>query len=569
MYPTPINPATKSNAERVLYEAFRNQLDDSFIVFHSVAWQSKSRQGRARDGETDFLVVHPEKGLLVIEAKGGSLRYDPQTDKWTSEDINGVEYDISSPFVQARDSKYVLWNHLSQTPETTVAKKDIGYAVALTDVRVNNAWLGLDKPREIILDADDLPNLAEWVNRTMEYWRGQGAVRWRDLGPRLTDVLIDSLGKSWELRPALWSRFASEQQRLIQLTEQQFQVLDLLSRQRRALICGCAGSGKTLLAAEKAVRLARQGFRVLLTCFNKNLASHLRGQLLPCLGLDVLHFHDLCYKVADKAGTLPSGHTFDHGFFSEQLPGALLMATDVPRTRYDAIVVDEGQDFQEGWWIPLQGMLQDPDNGILYIFFDDNQRLYGCHGAFPISQEPYCLTVNCRNTKRIHELVVQFYQSPVRTTAAGPPGRPPEVVEYDSAQGLWPTLSSVLGHLTKEEHIPLEEIAVLSPLATKSELQAVPAADRALLSSEWPPAPGRVFFDTVYVFKGLERSVIILVELERWEKDLMSLLYTGCSRACNQLIVLLSKDAGPEVRQAFAGSKRGTELMHGSRAGVS
>ena len=65
----------------------------------------------------------------------------------------------------------------------------------------------------------------------------------------------------------------------LRLTEQQYRVLDMLSRQSRVAIAGCAGSGKTFLAAEKARRLAAQGFRVLLVVFNVLLAEHLRRGL--------------------------------------------------------------------------------------------------------------------------------------------------------------------------------------------------------------------------------------------------------------------------------------------------
>jgi hypothetical protein len=43
MYPNPIDPTTKSDAERALYTTFRDQLDDSYTVFHSVACPPSSR----------------------------------------------------------------------------------------------------------------------------------------------------------------------------------------------------------------------------------------------------------------------------------------------------------------------------------------------------------------------------------------------------------------------------------------------------------------------------------------------------------------------------------------------
>jgi len=551
MYPNRISPDTKSNAERRLYKAFRDDLEDDYTVFHSVAWQSQDRRGRARDGETDFVIAHPQRGILVLEVKGGVIHYEPSTSRWTSADPTGQVHTVINPFGQAKDSKYVLREQLKVMLEVPRRQISIGHAVAFPDVVVGQELLGPDKPREIVLDATDLADLAAWVNQSLDYWRGELKEDAPIVGESAVQALIELLGKGWELRPALWGEFVWEEQQFIRLTEQQYQILDVLNRQRRALICGCAGSGKTMLATEKATRLARQGFRVLFTCFNKNLAADLRGRLRPSHNLDIIHFHDLCHKLAEQANVLPRKRRYGDMFFNQQLPEALMEATDILEIHYDAIVVDEGQDFQEHWWVPLQNLLRDPDGGIFYIFFDDNQRLYVQRSAFPIQKEPYPLTVNCRNTQNIHQVVVQFYDAEDRPTTHGPIGRPVEVVFYED-KGLRPAIKDILRRLTVDERIPAERIAVLSPLAHKSQLWADAVAGGLSFTTAWPPSPGKVYFGTIYAFKGLERAVIVLVELEHWWEDLIPLLYTGCSRACNHLIVLLPQDVGPEVREAFA-----------------
>src|SRR5262245_17140910 len=82
MVPFPMLP-TESSAERQLYEGFLEQLDESYVVFHSVDWVLNGRSGRAEQGEADFVILHPEDGILVLEAKGGELTYDPATRRWT------------------------------------------------------------------------------------------------------------------------------------------------------------------------------------------------------------------------------------------------------------------------------------------------------------------------------------------------------------------------------------------------------------------------------------------------------------------------------------------------------
>ena len=73
MYPNELSSETESGAERLLYQAFRDDLDNDYTVFHSVAWQSLDGEGRPRDGETDFVIIHPTRGILVLEAKGGAI----------------------------------------------------------------------------------------------------------------------------------------------------------------------------------------------------------------------------------------------------------------------------------------------------------------------------------------------------------------------------------------------------------------------------------------------------------------------------------------------------------------
>jgi hypothetical protein len=74
-------------------------------------------------------------------------------------------------------------------------------------------------------------------------------------------------------------------------------------------------------------------------------------------------------------------------YFTEDLPVALGQAVSILGPRYDAIVVDEGQDFEEMWWIPLTELLRDQTQGILYIFFDDRQAIYAQSKALLISSE--------------------------------------------------------------------------------------------------------------------------------------------------------------------------------------
>ena len=73
---------TESAAERRLFERLREETPDELVAFHSVAWQLPGGKGRPEQGESDFVLAHPDYGVLTLEVKGGSVRYDAQAGRW-------------------------------------------------------------------------------------------------------------------------------------------------------------------------------------------------------------------------------------------------------------------------------------------------------------------------------------------------------------------------------------------------------------------------------------------------------------------------------------------------------
>jgi hypothetical protein len=197
----------------------------------------------------------------------------------------------------------------------------------------------------------------------------------------------------------------------------------------------------------------------------------------------------------------------------------------------------------------LQLLLEEPDDGILYIFYDDNQRIYVPEGSFPIQTPPHLLSVNCRNTQAIHRVVNGFYKSGAQPAALGPSGRPVEVQTYTDWTGLRSQLESLLAGLA-EEGIPPEGIAVLAMTGKQVSL-----FQEAGLSNTWPPQPGEIFCTTVHAFKGLESPVVVLAGIESWMlkdwQDMDKLIYVGSSRARHHLAVILSEHAAESLRGHF------------------
>ena len=107
-------------------------------------------------------------------------------------------------------------------------------------------------------------------------------------------------------------------------------------------------------------------------------------------------------------------------------------------------------------------LLEDPDDGILYIFYDDNQRLYDRHGAFPITETPFHLPENCRNTKQIHEAVMVFYESDNVPRCLGPEGPEPKLYGVSSGENEAEEVQKLVDELVKDEGVDPGDIAILT-----------------------------------------------------------------------------------------------------------
>ncbi|NEJ24587.1 AAA family ATPase [Rhizobium leguminosarum] len=544
-----------------LYAALRDQLDDDYLVLHSVAWIAKPKGEGPRDGEVDFLICHPRHGLLVIEVKGGRIDLDYAVKRWTSTDRLGIVHEIHNPFDQARRGKYGILEKLKENPlwqKLAVGRFAIGHAIFVPDVGDGGRLRGPDAPSEIIGDRNDLTALAPWVELAIQYWASQPGDNQHAnvIGTRGVEAARKIFARVASTRPLLSARLEDEEQERITLTDRQAVILDYLARQRRVMVAGGAGTGKTLIAREKAVRAAEEGLSTLLVCFNRGLADHLREQCVGIANLEVASFHQLCRRWIDKARVdlgrdliaearhdYPDGNEYDH-----HQPIALALAIDLFGPHYDAIIVDEAQDFGDEFWMPIELMLSEHDKALLYVFLDENQDIYGRSAAIPIAGEPMLLDRNCRNTSRIHAAAYRYYKG----TAIEAPAIAGVNVELIGATGIDKqarAIASLVTRLVAEEKVKPHEIGILLCDATVREV-----CERALTAMSIPAGAkfgrleafgsGSVTVDTVARFKGLERPIIILWGLDACTpaKD-RETLYVGMSRAKSLLFLCGDKAA--------------------------
>lgn len=539
------------SAEIKFYEACA-ALKGDYHVFHSVGWISRA-EGGARDGEVDFLICRPDHGFLVVEVKGGGIRADYRTGKWSSIDRCGREHDIKDPFRQSMKGKFNVLSKLKEHRDwgrLGLRKISAGHAAFFPDVDDGRALQGPNAPVEIIGDRSDLSNLDDWLEKAFSYWSTSDANQQvSPLGASGVQLMQRVFARVVEARPLLSSQIVLEENERLRLTNRQIQTLDLLSRQRRVAISGGAGTGKTVLAVEKAKRLADEGFKTLLTCYNVPLAAHLEEVCKSHSNLEVFSFHKLCKRIVDRAdresgrdliaeakASFPGFSLWDHYF-----PIAMAYALDVVDERYEAIVVDEGQDFGEEYWLPIEMLLRDGNTSPLYIFYDENQDVYTRASTFPADASPITLSFNCRNTRAIHNAAYHYYSG----SSIDPPELDGDEIEILAASDMRSQAKKILDFVSRlitVERIPSASIVVLiADRIRRKEYEN--ALQRLSLPSGlcWKDVasigkPG-VTLETVARFKGLESEILVLWGLDDLPSgEKRETLYVGLSRAKSILV---------------------------------
>ena len=549
-------PENMPRAEIQFYEACQN-LPKSFSIFHSVAWISNSN-GRSYDGEADFLVCNPDRGILVIEVKGGKkITADYTTAKWTSTDHNGNTHPIKDPVAQALKSKYNILSKIKEHPnwhKLGVKQISIGHAVFFPGIDSYKSLKGPSTPLELIGGRPDLRILQQWIINAFEYWSLEN--KNDPLGSRGMQLVKEVFARTIETKSLIYAEMEEEEKHRIILTSNQLRTLDFICRQRRVAVSGGAGTGKTVLALEKAQRLASEGFKTLLTCYNVPLADHLKTLSSDCQNLEVMNFHKLCKNFIDKAEKLsgrdliqeskssnPGLELWDHYF-----PNALAYSLDIVDTRYDAIVIDEGQDFGEEFWFPIEMLLTHNSMSPLYIFHDENQNIYSRVSSFPTEVSPIVLSDNCRNTKQIHDVAYRFYKG-MEVSA-------PNLVGHDIVKLMSETIKdqanqicSYVSQLIIQEKVPASAITVLICNSAKKVehtkiLKTCTSAKKLTWKNLNTLHLHGVLIETVARFKGLESEIIVLWGIEDLSEEITTeTLYVGASRAKSILVVSGTKEA--------------------------
>lgn len=434
---TPSHLNSRATAGERLLHRMLGQLPDNCHVYYEPMVDGR---------HPDFVVIVPQLGVLVIEVKG-----------WKAAELRHL------------DSKTVIWKRGEQCTEERSPELQVReYLFRLMDEARNHRWskrlLHTDGHRQGKFRFPFAP-LIVMSNITGASLSDNGIDRedWDNLFPAERTILREQLGflKSLEgddlvgaLRPFVhpfWSfpalsdqevkalraivhpeiklgdhvdierlegepKAVNDQQDVLQVLDAEQEDYALAIGEGHRIIYGVAGSGKTVLLIARAKRLAETGSeRVLVTCFNKMLAMWIEQELREYPNIKVRHFHAWAKGV---------GCVWQQGESDEALGERLLsqLQSEVCKDeKWDAILIDEAQDFEPVWFRCLLAVMEDPDNGDLLIAADGCQSLYrrnkiswiqlGIKARGRTVSTGYQLHRNYRNSREIIALAESFAHS--------------------------------------------------------------------------------------------------------------------------------------------------------------
>lgn len=554
------------DSERIVYEALGG-LPTGFIVLHSFPWLRPTRDLTGeplREGEADFVILHPERGLLVLEVKGGRPELTGRT--WSR---GGKQ--MRDPFDQARRSRYALLDAIEERTGRRVHRGLFTHGDVVVFPHANfPGTLPVNSDPRILVDAAGLETLPLRIEAAFAAWARSET----HLAPNQFSQMLDALMPKLRLLRCASAEVSAEHDRIVQITLDQRATLLGLLEGERVLVEGTAGSGKTLLALEFALTLAERGERVLLLCYNRHLCAWLQEQAkhdprAQRTGgrLDITTFHACARNLAKRARVafeVPS--TGEQVFWDDEVPLIMEQALEVLRARghaeiYDAVVVDEAQDFAPDWWVTIESLSREGRAGRLYAFHDLNQSLRGAAKLPPVPfPTRFRLTTNCRNTKAIARSSASLARIEVRLLPGSPSGEAPAIRRAPSNAAEAGLVLAEL-RLLLHQGIKPQQLAIIGPTALGKgplghhhESHGVPLIDDA---SDWRRGAG-VLVTTARAFKGLEADIVIVYGLGSFGPLFtVTDLYVAWTRARHRLILVCqSGEIRESVEAALADAER-------------
>jgi len=505
--------ATDSKAEKKIFDILKESFHtehSNYIALHSFKLPQHAYKLTA---EIDFIICSPY-GIYVLEVKGGRVRYNGQ--HWSYINRAGrTDISYEGPFRQAESAMYSLRERLKKHLTRDLFQRvTFGYGVVFPDCRLITGSIEWDS--QLLCQGNEYRALETWLRQLMRYWQAKGN-KPTQLTTDEIKLLVDVLRPEQKSQINLHAQIDWVSNRIEQFTEQQLLLLDAVDANQRVICSGSAGTGKTLMAMELAKRWTTAGKKVLLVCYSPWLKHFLTSLFrLPKLTITTL---EALAVATRRAGV----------------------------QRYDALLVDEGQDLLEKNFLSKVGPYLEGgiEHGRWVFFHDINNQ----SGLFGITEREVLHTLeqfapvrvplrrNCRNTANIIDAIREYTGADLAIEAVGegPAVKVERAKDRSEAEVL---LSEAIKEILELSGLSLSEVTVLTneePRHLQTLLDGYLQYETQVLDEysmrNFPP--NAISLTSIGAFKGLENTVVTLFlnESNLSSQQLLLLRYVGMSRA--------------------------------------
>jgi hypothetical protein len=589
--------ARMTSGERRLAERLEQKLDDDYLMWYDVP------VGPMRT-HPDFVIIHPRRGILILETKDWKLETIQKASRQAWDIIpDGQLKVVKNPLEQARHCAIQVVRALEKDAQLIHADGPHqgklafpwGHGVVFTNItRKQFTDAGLDQAIDAhyAICKDEMLESAEPEEFQQRLWHMFPHAFGNAISlPQLERV-------RWimfpEVRIPVQSALFTEADKddvpdIMRVMDlQQEQMARSLGEGHR-VIHGVAGSGKTMILGYRAEHLAKfpSAKPILVLCYNKPLAQKLQATFAAKgLGdrVHVRNFHKWCRDQLVAYGQpVPEG--FGDKVFQAQVDNVIrgVERKQIPSGQYQAVLIDEGHDFQPEW-LKLVTQMVDPETNSLLVLYDSAQDIYGKSKARGFSFKSVgiqaagrttILRINYRNTKQILQtanLVAAKFLSPeeqdddgvpvVRPVSCGREGQEPLIIRLPNASDEPARIADVLASAHEEGHAWGDMAVLCRKQAQMEEVGRVLKARKLphhvrKSSGAFDPLANTIKVMTMHVSKGLEFPVVALCGVGQMpgagedEREEARLFYVAATRA-TQRLAIATVEAGALAKQLLA-----------------
>ena len=535
------------NSENEFAKVVEKFDDPKWFVYRNVRWQWRkggSVNNPMNEGEVDFLLVHKDLGVVLIEVKGGKgWRYNATKDIWTVKTPNGIE-EAPGPYNQLSRNAMGLRNRIQYESNKLGFKNfrpRVNTFVVWANVNSDESKFGFIGYENNTIYADEFLNpeiIEDKIKKqfTLNDYKDDDLVT-------LFSKILNSNVKGFSLL-SYSGKIAGKVEKISEdIFNTYYEITN--EKYKKVKIQGIPGSGKTFIATKLAEHEEKHGRKVLFLCYNILLGEKLKTLFEDSLNVTVLIFEEFINKlgVSYSDPVTINGETKplkelskieEVKYIKQSLEDSIVDADEI--FDFDTLIIDEAQDFYEGYWEFFTILVENKDAKWV-ICYDKNQGITHTNWKPPeyLNTPQIVLNTVIRSTKEIAKRYASLYDESVEHF--GEIGIEPKLVLLEETN--WKYIETKIEKILEDLSIESEELLL------KTVLLLPHMKDLDNLSSK---LINTVSVSSVSRFKGLESDIIILVfpTLENLDRnyinDTLALLYVGLSRAKTNLYFLCGKD---------------------------